>query len=459
MAVQLTPYAPAYYLTPLDNGRKPPISTLELTALKKMNNPKYLGRVISEDYMDDSLFAELMAMGNEFTFTTDQVMWEEQEAGFNPTIVSGTGAVTLVAATGTFTINNAAIPVDPYNFDSGAPTDALWLQVKVGMEFRVFDSTGKTVYGKVTSVASDKKSFASTAISGDFDDLATTNLTVIFTGNSLGHCELAPCIGYDFYSPARENTMKKDSECLTYCEETEISNSWDGVDAQPLVKIGDEEYNLSDEADMKQKILLMRTENAFAFAERQASGGTFIGTNGVFPTLENRATKHLGYIETKADILNLFANMRSKKIKKALLAVDDVQYTKIMNIWDTNVSIQIDPSKDNTNTLYSIGFAGFRFGNEEIRFKRWAVMDTYPNIGKRYHWILIPVGKLKVKFNKRVTEAGYLNIGWFGTKSDVWKFRREEDRQRGGNVTIDYVNKMVPIILRPQDFMIGLTIA
>ena len=86
-------------------------------------------------------------------------------------------------------------------------------------------------------------------------------------------------------------------------------------------------------------------------------------------------------------------------------------------------------------------------------------MDNYPNIGKRYHWILIPVGRLKVKFNNRVQSAGYLNIGWFGKQGDVWKFRREEERKRGGNVTVDYVNKIVPIILRPQDFMIGLTLA
>ena len=459
MSVQLTPYAPSYFLTPLDNGYKPPISTLELTALKKQNNPKYLGTVVTEDYMEDSLFAELMAMGNEFTFATDQVFWEEQDAGYNPNIVSGTGAVTMVAATGTFTINDAAIPVDPYNFDTGAPTEAKWLQVKEGMEFRVFDTTGKTVYGKVTTVAADKKSFVATAVVGDFEDVATTNLTVIFTGNSLAHCELAGCIGYDIYMPARENTMKKDSECFKYCEETEIANSVDGVDAQPLTKIGSEEYFLSDEADQAQKMLLSRTENAFAFAERYNVSGVITGTNGVFPTLEKRATKQIGFIETKQDVLNLFANMRTKKIKKALLAVTDEQYTKIMAIWDQNVSLAIDPSKDTSNILYSIGWAGFKFGNEEIRFKRWAAMDTYPSIGKRYHWILIPVGKLKVKFNKRVTEAGYLNIGWFGRQNNVYKFKREEDRQRGGNVTVDYVNKMVPIILRPQDFMLGLTLA
>lgn len=459
MSVQLTPYAPSYYLTPLDNGYKPPISTLELTALKKQNNPKYLGTVITEDYMDDSLFAELMAMGNEFTFATDQVFWEEQDAGYNPNIVSGTGAVTMVAATGTFTINNAAIPVDPYNFDNGAPTEALWLQVKEGMEFRVFDSAGKTVYGKVTTVAADKKSFVATAVVGAFADIATTDLTVIFTGNSLAHCELAGCIGYDIYMPARENTMKKDSECFAYCEETEIANSADGVDAQPLTKIGSEEYFLSDEADQAQRMLLSRTENAFAFAERYNVNGVLTGTNGVFPTLEKRATKQIGFIETKQYVLNLFANMRSRKIRKALLAVTDEQYTKIMAIWDQNVTIAIDPAKDNSQTLYSIGWAGFKFGNEEIRFKRWAAMDAYPNIGKRYHWILIPVGRLKVRFNKRVTEAGYLNIGWFGRENNVYKFKREGERARGGNVTVDYVNKMVPIILRPQDFMLGFTLA
>lgn len=462
MSVNLTPYAPPYFLTPSDTGKQAPISTLELTSLKKMNNPKYLGRVIAEDFFDDSLFAELMAMGSEYTFATDQVIWEEQDADFNPTIVSGTGAVSFATATGTFTINNAAIPVDPFDINSQRPTDAKWLQVKVGMQFVAFDTAGKKANGKITSIAADKKSFVASPIGGNWNGLGATNITVMFTGNNLDHCELAPCIGFTGYAPAYENTMFKDSECVTYCEETEIANSPDGVDAQPLTKIGDEYYNLDERLNDAQKVLTLRSENAFAFEKKltktEANGGQ-LGTNGLFTILENRATKHLGMITNKQDLMNLAANLKSKGIKQATLRVSSEQYTKLIEILD-DTKIQYTPFTDNTNALYHIGFAGFRIGETEIRFKSWRVLDQYSNVGKRYHWLLIPIGKLRVKFNGRVTSANYLNIGWFGKQGDVYKYKRSEKENPNGdgNRTIHYKNKFVPIVLMPNKFMMGLTV-
>lgn len=459
MSVLLTTNAPSYFLTPEQNGKQAPISSLELTSLKKMNNPKYLGAIVAEELFEDSLWAELMAKGNEFTFATDQVVWEEEEEGFNETVVTGTGAVSFAA--GKFTINAAAIPVDAYDINSERPTTPQWLQVKEGMQFVAFDDQGRKANGKITAIAADKKSFQASAIGGSWNNLGAENITVMFTGNNLDHCALAPCIGFENYMPARENTMFKDSECVKYCEETEIANSPDGVDAQPLVQFGDEYYNVDARLDKAHRALTLRGENAFAFEKRltAAEAGTGQrGTNGMFTILENRATKHLGMIETKEDIMNLAANMRKRKIKVASLRVSSEQYTKLLAILD-ETKYMFDPFTDHSDALFHIGFNGFKIGDEKIIFKQWRVLDDLPNVGKRYHWVLVPEGKLRVKFNKKIYTAGYLNIGWFGTTGNVYKYKREEDRKRGGDVTIDYINKFMPIVLRPQDFMMGLTIA
>ncbi|MFX1667857.1 hypothetical protein JZ968_06695 [Riemerella anatipestifer] len=460
MSVTLTTPTAAYFLTPQNNGKKNPISSLELTSLFKKTEPKYLGKVLKEDLYEDSLFAELMAMGNEFTFASNQIIWEEEESGFNPTIVSGTGVVSFNS--GTFTINNAAIPADTSDINSERPTEAKWLQVKEGMEFVAFDATGKRANGKITSIAGDKRSFSATPIGGNWNGLAADNITVMFTGNNLDHCELAPCIGYESYAPAYENTMFKDSECVKYCEETEIANSPDGVDAQPLVEIRGEGYALDERLNNAQKILTLRSENAFAFSKRLSTSeanGKALGTNGAFIILEKRATKFIGMIETINDVKRLAANMRTKKIKMASLRVSTEQYNKLIDILD-QTKYQYEPFKDNASALYSIGFAGFKIGEQIIRFKTWDVLDRYADVGKRYHWVLIPDGKVRVKFNKKLTTAGYMNIGWFGRPDDVWKYKRSEDDKDKdkGNFTVHYVNKFVPIILRPQDFMMGVTL-
>ncbi|WP_294203013.1 hypothetical protein [uncultured Chryseobacterium sp.] len=461
MSVLVNTYAPSYYLTPMDNGKKKPISALEITSLKKMNNPKYLGAIVAQDLLDDSLWAELMAKGREFVFATDQVVWEEKAEGFNETVVTGEGAVSFASSTGTFTINAAALPVDPYDINSERPTVPQWLQVKVGLQFVAFDQSGRKANGKIKSIAPDLKTFVADPIGGSWNNLGATSLTIMFTGNNLDHCSLAPCIGFANYMPARENTMFKDSECVTYCEETEIANSYDGEDVQPLVRFGDEEYNVDSRLDDAHRNLTLRNENAFAYEKRLtvAEAGTGQrGTDGVFTILENRATKYLGMIETKEDLMNLAANMRQRKIKVASLRVSNEQYNKLLEILD-DTKYSFDPFQDNTNALYYIGFAGFKIGEERIMFKRWGVLDQLPNIGKRYHWLLIPEGTLKVKFNKKIYEAGYLNIGWFGKTGDVYKYKRVEESKKNGDVSIDYINKFMPLVLRPQDFMMGMTIA
>ena len=465
MSVQLTPFAPAYFLTPDTSGKQPPISTLELTSLKKMNNPKYLGRVVAEEFYDDSIFAELMAKGNEFTFAANQVIWEEKDESFNTTIVSGPGVVSFTSGTGTFTINAAAIPADAYDIDSERPTEPQWLQVNPGLQFVAFDSAGRRANGKVTSVASDKKSFVASPIGGSWNNLAATNITIAFTGNNLANCALAPCIGYEKYVPARAQTWFKDSACVEYCDETEIENQLDGGDSQSLVSFPsapEEHWNVDSRLDQRMKDLTLRGENAFVFEKQltvsEAAGGER-GTNGLMTILENKATKYLGKIETKQDLINLAHNLRNKNIKMATLRVSSEQETLLLDILDST-KYQYDPFTDHTNDLFHIGFNGFKIGEVKIIFKRWRVLDQYPNIGARYHWLLIPEGKLRVKFNKKVATAGYLNIGWFGNSEKVFKYlTKRENYKNTGEGKIDIINKWMPIVFRPQDFMIGMTIA
>ena len=468
MAINLIQYPKNYFIQPLDNGKKQPISSIEMS-LYYDNNPKSFGTVLYDE-VTDSIFSELMAKGNEFYFKADQVIWQEQQQGVNPNIVSGNGAVSASFAgtapfAGTFTINAAALPADAFDINSDRPTTPKWLQVKLGMEFTVFDSTGRKADGRITAIAPDKSTFTASPKGGSWNSLGTTNLTVLFNGNNLDHCELAPCIGYEGYKPARENTMFKDSECVKYCEETEAVNGRDGGDAE-LFTIGSDEYNLDYRLNEAQKTLTQRMENAFVFNKRLTTaeaGQGQRGTEGVIPILEGRATK-FGKIENKADLMKLFANMRVKKIKFATLRCSAEQYDLLLNILDsTNMT---DPFKDTTNELIQIGFDGFKHGQETILFKRWDLLDYYPNLGKRYHWILIPDGKLRVKFDKsgREVMAGYLNIGWFQTDTKAYKFYRKVKGNDGtnsydhDNYTVHYVNKMMPIVLRPEDWMLGLTI-
>ena len=91
MAINLIQYPKNYFIKPLSNGKRQPISSIEMS-LYYDNNPKSFGTVLYDE-VTDSIFSELMAKGNEFYFKADQVIWQEQQQGVNPNIVSGDGAV------------------------------------------------------------------------------------------------------------------------------------------------------------------------------------------------------------------------------------------------------------------------------------------------------------------------------------------------------------------------------
>lgn len=460
MSVALTTKAPEYYLQPFNAGIQRPVSTMELTSIYEKNNPKALGTVIYDDYeMDDSLFAELLAKGREFVFATDQVIWQEEDTSTDVARVTGNGAVTRTD--NSFKINSAAIPSDPYDFNSERPTVAQWLQVKEGMHITVFDSAGKRANGVVTAIGTDKTTFTATPIGGAWPNSFGTSVEVYFLGNNLDHCELAPCIGYKKYKPWRQNTMWKDSECVEYCKETEIANGSDGVDAYPLFNSPDGDYTVDSRLEDAQKRLLARNENVFAFgvplSSAEAAGGA-VATKGAMVIIEERATKNQGTIDTLSDIKNLASQMRDKKYKKGTIRCSAGQYAKLLDLYTTNTTLSINPFDDNSNKLYSINFNGFRIGDIEIYFQRWSVLDEMGSfIGKRYHYLLIPEGRLRRKINNTYQDVGYLNIGWYGKGADVFKFLRDEDDKVGGKVSVYYINKFVPIVFHPEKFIMGMT--
>ena len=470
MAVALTTKAPQYFLTPFENGIQRPVTTMELTSIYK-NNPKWIGSVIADDYeMPDSLMAEVLARGNDFVFAADQVFWEEEETIYETASVTGAGAVSFALSTpgdattnGIFTINNAAIPADDDDFDSERPTVAKWLQVKLGMEFTVFDTAGKKANGKITAIASDLKTFTAKAIGGTWGTLGAA-VEVYFGGNNLDHCEQAPCIAYEKYKPKRNNTMKKDSECVAYCLETEIANGSDGVDAQAVFASPDGDYTIDQRLEDAIKKLMARAENDFAFSKRlsvaEANGGP-VGTNGVMTIVEKRAQKNQGKIETIGDVKNLAAQLRANKIRKASIRCSNEQYSLLLDMYNANATLSFSPYDDKTNELYSIGMSGFRIGDVEIEFQRWGALDEMgANIGKRYHYLVIPNKKLRRKINGSYQDCNYLNIGYFGSKTRVWKMLRVEDHsgEGEGNFKTTFENKYVPIVFMAHHFIIGLTV-
>lgn len=470
MAVALTTKAPQYFLTPFENGIKRPVTMMELTSIYK-NNPKWIGSVIADDYeMPDSLMAEVLARGNDFVFAADQVFWEEDDNIYETASVTGAGAVSFALTTpgdattnGVFTINNAAIPADDDDFNSERPTVAKWLQVKLGMEFTVFDTNGKKASGKITAIASDQKTFTARPIGGTWGTLEAS-VEIYFGGNNLDHCEQAPCIAYERYKPKRNNTMKKDSECVAYCWETEVANGAEGVDAQALFPHPDGDYALDQRYEDAVKKLLARAENDFAFSKRltlsEANGGP-VGTNGVMTIVEKRAQKNQGKIETITDVKNLAAQLRANKIKKATVRCSNEQYSVALDLWSANATLSFSPYDNKTDEMYSIGLSGFRIGDVEIEFQRWSALDDMgTNIGKRYHYLVIPNKKLKRKIGGKWENCNYLNIGYFGSKSKVLKMNREDDHteESKGNFKTTFENKFMPIVFLPNHWIIGLTV-
>lgn len=461
--VDITPKKENYFVQVNEDGQRSPISQLEISGIFR---PEFLGKVIVQDYeKQDSIAAQLMAMGRELTASTDQVTWKEEDNDFSITSITGKGLITRAADV--FTLNTASINADPYDIDTNRPEDAQFI-VTVGMNFIAAGANGKMDHGQITSVANDNKSFTAT-IYGEGKSAwtcGTEDIDLVFTGLDLDHCECPTGIGYKTYAPTRENTMQKDGESVDYCDET-LANENAGqfdlleLDADTVV-MPDE--NL-DRAIMK---LIDQMDNRIAFGDRktlaqaQALGQKSIGMKGLIPTIESRGLKVEGMIETLDDLERLALYLKKQKIKKATLRCTDAQKTKLNKIVPPDSHLHIDPFTDNTKAVYYVGFGGVNINGVEIIFKEWnALNDLSENIAMRYNYIVIPEGDLTKVINGTREKVGYLNIVWFKGLSKVYKFLRDVDgeEKKCMKTKIDFLNKMTITVHHPEKFILGINIA
>ena len=457
MAVNITTKPENYFFTDNVNQQRPTISSLEITGLFQ---PEYLGRVVAEEMDDSSIIAQLMIQGRESMVTTDQIVWKEDDNHASVNVVEGTGIITR--AGNNFTINSSAIPADAYDIDENRPDDAQFI-VSEGMQFMVVDATGVTDHGVITAISADKKTITATFVGEGATawTVALVNLTLVFYGYNLDHCECAPCVGFRKYAPTRQNTMFKDGECFNYCEETmavEGSGSYDRFE------IKGDFMNLDEELNHKQAALLERMEFAVAFgkpltrAQATALGKTSLGMKGIFPTLDERALKIQGQVETLADLMAITTYLKKQKVYSATMKCTDAQYAKLMNIVPPSSPYFINPFTDNSDSMIVIGLKGFKFNGVTIMFKEYSALDQLSaNIGARYNFVIIPEGILTKIINGKKEKVGYLNLHWFSAFGKAYKWYRDKDNEEKtcGSTKVDYVSKFTISLFHAEKWIIG----
>lgn len=449
---------PATYFYQVNaEGQRPPVSKLEISGLFY---PEYLGRVVAEDMDEGSLIAQLMLQQRESTVSNDQIVWKEEDGSYSVNKVVGAGLV--IRALDDFTINAAAIPTDAYDIDDNRPTQAQWI-VKEGMNFMVVDALGEVNHGVITAIATDGKTFTATPIGDGVSawTVGTTNLDVIFYGYNLDHCECPPCIGYKNYTPTRENTMFKDGQCVEYCEET---LAVEGSGATDLFEKDGQFMSVDQRLTDAQKALLERMEFAMAFGKRltptqaAALGQKSLGMNGIFTTLENRALKVQGEIETIDDLVLLAGELKRQGVKSATLRTTNSQYAKLMALVTPTSPYYVNPFEDNTNSLFYIGFRGVNINGITIIFKEWSALDALSeNLAKKYHYVVIPEGVLTKHLNGQAQKVGYLQLVWFNAFGKVYKFLRDKENEEKncGSTKVDYISKFTIALFHPEKWILG----
>lgn len=460
MAITITTPPEKYFVSQVKDEQRPLISEMEITGLWK---PEFIGRYIAEKMDDTSLMAQLMIQGREMAVSTDQIVWKEEDNNFSVNSITGKGLITRAA--NVFTLNTTAIPDDPYDIDANRPANAQII-AEVGMNFMVIDPAGEMNHGEITAIATDHQSFTAKWIGEGATawTIGTTDLDIFFYGYNLDHCECAPCIGYKTYAPTRENSMFKDGMCVEYCDET-IAN--EGGGAYDLLEVGNGDFVTVDERlQQAQMSLLERAEWQIAFgtrlteAQATASGKIARGLNGIFPTLDKRALKFEGMVETFADFKEIAKYLKKEGIKRATMRCSDDQMSKINDLVPNFTQLQFDPFTDHTNQMFYIGFGGIKVDGVEIIFKEWSALNsTSENLAARYHYVIIPEGNLTRVMNGQRTKVGYLQLVWFKDMNSNYKFKRvESGEQSCGNHKIDYVNKLTIAIFHPEKWIIGVAV-
>lgn len=457
MAIVQPTYNHNYLMQDFPKGRRALVSSMEIACATA---PKYLGQVEAQEVAEDTFLGFIMAAGNEMTVPADQVTWSEKLPDSSVVQIVGNG---LVSRTGNdFTINASAIIADPSDIDECRPDEAKFY-VAVGQRFVAVDVTGKRNIGVVTAISSDGKTItASYRDTGSAWTIATTNLDIIWLGYNLDHCECPPCIGYRPYTPTYENSMYKDGVCAKYCEETMIAEG--GWAAFPERQIGQYNFTTDELLDSKMKEAAKRIDNIMAWERRTPkavadAAGEPQGTKGVFQQLEERALKVEGTIDDKADLVRIANYLKKKGVKTAYLDATPEQYVKLMAIADMNVTLQINPFENHQTDLIYLGYKGINVYGVEILFREWSGLSGIGStkLGKAYNFIITPAGKTTITLNGQKKQVGYANIVWFGSASDVYKFKRDsnENDMNCGNIEIKYTSKFLPLLVGLDRFILG----
>ena len=445
----------SFFLTPQSQGRKPLVSKMDIASATA---PEYIGQYVLSEVAPDSIIAFLHATKSELVFSKEQLMWNETDEGYFRFDITGKG---VLSRTGdVFTINQTALPVDQYDFDSSRPDKAQFL-VAVGQRFVVIDGLNKINNGEVISLGADGTTITAKRTDSDDDfDVATSDLEIIWTGYNLDYCECPPCIGYKGYSPTRENSMIKDGVCLEYCDEAVIA---EGGNVYEPWKTQDGEYWLNFNLNRKSQELFRRTDNIYAFERRNApskAGGKPMGTKGLIQTLEERAVKVEGGIKNLDDLEMLSKICKQNGVTEANIFCTVDQYADLQKIVNLNPGLKWDPFENHQSDLLYLGYGGISmFNGVKFFFKDWAAMNgkySSVNLAKKYPFIVVPMNRIQRVIDGKTYETGHLAIAYFGNDRKVYKHLRIDEVPHCDKFKIQYVNKFMPLVFFPERFILGI---
>lgn len=453
MAVTITKKPASYYYQNDDAGHQPPISSMELSNIFV---PDSLGYVMAEQLGRGSILTQLGMQAQEFTTSSDQVMWREE----GDMLVSSANKATFTLASNTFAVNPSTFPADLDNVDSNAPTNAEWVGISVGLRFTVFDSTGKQNWGRIKSIASDGKSFVAEAQGGAFT--IGTDVEVLFTNNNLDDCECPPCIAIKNWAPTYDNTLVKDGVCVNYCEETLIK---EGVEFNFIPMKDGKTVTVDTRLNDALKVMNDKLENTFLYdkklttAEATAQNKEHVGTNGVITILEKRAVKVEGMLQTLDDVRAVVAILKANEVFTATIHCTAAQYSALQALFPPTSAYTINPFENHETDLIHLGFGGFKIDGVTVRFKELTALDkSSAYAAKKYNFIIVPEGKLSRLINGKRETVGYLNAVYFAGNGKTWKMLREEERNKDGYCgtnNITYTTKVAPVIFMARKFILG----
>lgn len=463
MAIVVQPTAtPLYTVDPAFNGKIEPLASLDISC--HLKDPEYLGK-FTEKELQHTYLAWLMASGNEMTKAGDQFWWKEAGYAFAPYDYVTNGLVTRVG--NVFTLNPAAVVLDPNNIDNCKYTaaDIAW-GFEAKEEVLLIDATGKEEHGIVQSISADRKSATILSKDNAAFAIALTNIHVFPLGKNLDNCESPTCIGFRYKDVSYSNTMVRDSDCFTYCEEDLYNASmYERIVDEP----GGSTYHRDRNLDEMQKRLWQNVDRKLFLGKQNQAGsaaetaGTFsAGMDGIIEQVKQRGYGWQGFIETEEDLQTIDDIQRRRLAPKDyIIHANSTQYRKLQTMLVNGMTATYDPFDVNADTMKHLGFKGIDIYGRNYFFQRWDMLDqtgTSVNMDKAYNFILTPQGDNKITYADGTSEnVGYVTLIWKGKDGVVMKMRRYVTTQGlgAGKVKVEYANTFSVAVAQANHFVLG----